>query len=352
MNRRKIIFALLLLLPLMAVAQTRIWNGRLDGKNRQNKGKEESIFGLHTSQYDGVHHLVGVYADGAFSTMLTKNPAMTVAPGGYGVGGGFLYAYHNGTIIVQTGLGVRWQQVWDSVHIAPTTLSVMDAWGWQQQLTYTQTQRCDEMQNLYVEVPLMLGTYFAGGFYVIAGPKIQLQLYGKTHVNTVMTTTATYPNHFVGILEQMDNHGLRDGVELATAHDKLKMTFDVAACLELGYEFPLSNKGKRGYRKQEQLDQRIRVGAFAEVGILNQKQTAVAVPAGNTLLEGASLIPNATRYDFQTYDFRHITTAPEASAYALRNIYAGLRLTYFFYGHQSKERCLQCGVRGAEKKWW
>lgn len=352
MKRKKIILAILLLLPLMAVAQTRIWNSRMDGKNRQNRGKEESIFGLHTSQYDGVHHLVGVYADGAYATLLTGNPAMTKAPMGYGVGGGFLYSYHNGTIIVQTGIGVRWQQVWDSVRVAPTTVQVTDAWGWQQQLTYTQTHRRDEIENLYVELPLMVGTYFANGFYVIAGPKIQLQVLGKTHVSTTMTTTATYPDHYVGVLEQMDNHGLRDGVALTTTNDKLKMTFDIAAALELGYEFPLSNKGQRGYRKQEQVDQRIRLGAFAEVGLLSHKQPKITVPDGTTMMEGATLIPNATRYDFDTFDIRHIATAPESANYGLRNLYAGLRLTYFFYGHQSKERCLQCGVRGAEKKWW
>ena len=227
------------------------------------------------------------------------------------------------------------------IRFAPLTTKVVDSWGTVQQLTYTQTERVDRLRNLYLEVPLYVGTYFGGGFYFHAGPKLMLQLYGNTSVNTVMTTTAEYPGHFVGTLEQMDNHGIRDQVPLSTSHEKLNMQFDVAACLEIGYEFPFSNKGKRGYRKQNAMDERVRIGAFADFGIFNMRQSSYSP---------ATTIPADTRYDFGTFDFHHIFEDQSSSPYAFRNVYAGVRLTFFFFGHQSKETCLQCGVRGGEKR--
>ena len=115
-NIRHIVILGLFLLPLPLLAQTRIWNDKLDGKNRQTgKGRQESVIGLHTTQYDGVHHLVGLYLDGSFATFMTNNKMVKLAPYGYGTSFGLTYLYHNGTIIVQTGLGVRWQDVRDSV---------------------------------------------------------------------------------------------------------------------------------------------------------------------------------------------------------------------------------------------
>lgn len=336
----------LFLLPFSLAAQTRIFSSKLDGKNKGlGKGKQETSYGLHTSQYDGVHHLVGMYVDGGYATFLTKNPAV-VNPlwGGYTAGLGASYSYHNGTIIVQTGLGVRWQHVFDSVAVLPLTYDINYTQGSQsfhQQLIYTQTSRQDQSLNLYLEVPLMVGSYFGGGFYFLVGPKFLLQLYGSTRINTVMTTTAEYPDHFVGTYGQMTNHGLRDHVDLAATGPKLNLTFDLAASAELGYEFPMSNKGKRGYRKQNQMDRRVRLAAFADFGVLNMRQNS-QLPA--------TVIPAETRYDFQTFQFHHIFSDPESTS-AIHNLFAGIRLTFFFYGYQSKEPCLQCGVRGAQRPW-
>ena len=333
-SRRIHIIVLLLLMTLSAVAQTRLYSE--SGSHYKKPKFKANAAGLYTDQYDGVHHLLGMQVEGAYSTFLQSSPLMSAAPGGYAVGATLQYAYLNGPFFIQTGAGIRWQDVTNKVTDQIYERNVTDAAGALSHMTYAFEQRKDEMRELYVQVPFYVGGYFRGA-YLLGGVKAMVPLKGDTRVNMLVSTTARYDG-YIGPVEEMDNHGIRKEVPLTPDQQKgeaLQLKVDVLGVIEGGYELAFSNKGKPGYHRSNMNDQRVRIGAFAEIGILN-----IMPNTKNALY----LVPDATGYDFQTFQYNHIFSTGKVSS--AHHFFAGIRLTYFFFGVQSKEKCLLCGMHG------
>lgn len=335
------LICLLLLCSLTAIGQTRAVNeySRND-RLQSSSGKRVNGSGLRTTTYDGVHHLLGFHVDGGYSKMFGNMPNVLNRPGGYTVGLGFDYSYTGRGLILQTGLAVRWQDVSnrvfnDSLVVDPIT----DSEGTPFRLQYDLTDRVDLSRNLYLQVPVLAGTYFYGAYF-LAGVKLNVQLMGNTKTKLNVTTTATY-DRYIGPWEEMDNHGIRKEVEEVRNGGKLNLKFDVLATAEIGYEWSLGNYGKKGYRKQSAKDYRVRLGAFVECGLLD------IMPKGDNR---SYVIPEKSRYDFSTFEFNHMFSTSEATKYHVRNFFTGLRLTFFFYGKQSTEKCILCGPLGDEIK--
>ncbi len=332
---------LLLLCSLTAAAQTRVVNDYSRNDRLQSKsGKRVNSSGLRTTTYDGVHHLLGIHVDGGYSKMFGNMPTILNRPGGYTIGAGFDYSYTGRGLILQTGLAVRWQDVSnrvlnDSLIIDPIT----DTEGTPFRLQYNMTDRVDMSRNLYLQIPVLAGTYFYGAYF-LAGVKLNFQLLGNTKTKLNVTTTATY-DKYIGPWEEMDNHGIRKEVEEVRNGSKLNLKFDVIATAEIGYEWSLGNYGKKGYHKHSAKDYRVRLGAFVECGLLD------IMPKGNKV---SYVIPEQSRYDFSTFEFNHLYSTAEAKQYHARNFFTGVRLTFFFFGKQSTEKCILCGPLGDETK--
>lgn len=344
MKRTLLHIILLLLLAAPMTAQTRLWSSRTTYATKFER--RPSSQGLLTSQYDGVHHLVGMYADGAYSFFLNNVPSYHTNPGGYSVGFGFLYAYQHGPMLVQVGLGARWQDITDSVAPQHWTRGDYDSNGVPFTLHYSFTNRLDRTRNIYFSLPVSMGGYF-GPFYALGGIKLNLQVWGDSHMKSTGSTYADYidgagNNIFIGPIYQMDNHGLRKDVDIANDGKRVNLSADILATAEIGYEIPLSNKGRPSYRKNREQDMRIRIGLFAEIGVLN-----ICPKKDNSLFD----IPESTRYDFPTFTMNHMFSSSAASGYSIHSFFAGLRVSYFFFGYQSKEKCLLCGSRGFQSPW-
>ena len=325
-------------------SQTRLWSERSTYALKEKKRLSSS--GLRTTQYDGVHHLLGVYIDGGYSFFLNNVPVYYTHPGGYHAGLGFHYVYQHGPMLVQTGFGFRWQDIQDSIGPMRYTFNDVDSKNIPFRLTYDFYSRHDRTRNIYVSVPIAMGGYF-GRFYALGGLKLNLQLWGNSAMDAVGSTSAEYVDAqgnsiFIGPLYQMDNHGLRKDVEIGNKGGRVKFGFDLLVTAELGYELPLSDKGTTSYRKSAEKDTRIRFALFAELGALN------ICPKSDAEM---FTIPAATRYDFPTYSMTHTFSSSEASSYSIHNFFAGLRVSYFFFGHQSKEKCLLCGSHGFQSPW-
>ncbi|MBR6017812.1 MAG: hypothetical protein IK073_04265 [Paludibacteraceae bacterium] len=337
--RKYIAVGLLLLTAVGAVAQTRLYG---DGGNYYKKQKSKTNqAGLYTDQYDGVHHLVGLQVDAAFSTFLQQTNLMSTRPGGYGLGLTLQYAYLNGPFFLQTGIGIRWQDVRNNVADQQFQRDAVDATGTLNHLTYTFHDRTDQTRNVYAEVPFYIGGYIHG-FYVMVGPKLSLPVWGDTRLSLLTTSTARYDG-YIGPVGEMDNHGLRKDVPLTPEQQQgeaLQLKLDVLGVVELGYELAFSNKGRPGYHRSNMRDQRLRIGAFAEIGMLN-----IAPKQSKVLYQ----VPEYAPYDFQEFTYNHVLTSGQVGS--VHNLYAGLRLTYFFFGHQSKEKCLLCGAHGTVSPW-
>ena len=329
--------------PLSIVhAQTRVVNDYSTNQYdiKPSSSKHVNSGGLRTTTYDGVHHLVGLHVDGGYTAMFGNMPTMSTGPGGYTTGFGLDYCYTGRGLIIQTGIGIRWQDVNnrfsnDSLIVDPAT----DSEGVNFRLKYDFTNRVDNSRNLYLQVPLQAGMYFYN-CYFLAGIKLNWQLIGWTRPDVFVSTTATY-DRYIGIWEEMDNHGIRKDVEEIRENDRLKLKIDVLACAEIGYEWALGNYGKKGYMKSEAKDYRLRLAAFVECGLANI--------CPKTKLE-PYVIPAATPYDFSTFEFNHILSTASAANYNAHNLFAGIKLTFIFFGYQSSEKCILCGPLGDEIK--
>ncbi len=333
---------MLFVLPLTVLAQTRITNDRSPNtdKLRASSGKRVNASGLRTTAYDGVHHLVGMHVDGGYSAFFGNYPGMTTGPGGYTVGFGFDYSYTGRGLILQTGLGIRWQDVQnrfgaDSLIVNPAT----DSEGIPFKLRYDFTERMDCSRNIYIQVPVMAGMYFYNAYF-LAGLKLNAQVAGWTQPLVYVSTTASY-DRYIGNWEEMDNHGYRKDVEELRDGPQLDLKFDAMAAFEIGYEWAFGNYGKKGYRKQAAKDYRLRLAAFLDLGLLDICPNTKKDPYK---------IPSESPYDFSTFEFNHILSTSTAADYHFRNLFTGIRLSFFFFGYQSTEKCILCGPLGDEIK--
>lgn len=330
----------LLLIPQSADAYTLISHER--GAAGQHKGhyldRHINPYGLRTDRYDGEHHLFGFYTDLGYSCYLNNVENYFIKPGGYTAGLGFTYAYHRGRFIVQTGVGARWQTCKDSVADWTYTRDDYDTQYTKFRLTYDFWSRYDVSRNLYVEVPLYIGTYW-GNWYGLIGPRFRMQVWGNTCASAIGSTTAEY-ERYIGICEQMDNHGIRRAVPVDYRSNALNFGFDLGFDAEIGYEWMIIDVGDKSYMRQEKRDRRVRLALFADAGLLN-----ITPHKGEKLY----MIPEATRYDFQTYALNHTFNTGTAYKAQIHNLFVGVRFTYFFYGIQSKQKCLFCSSGGRGK---
>lgn len=294
--------------------------------------------GLLTSQYTGEHHLIGFYTDGAYSMQFNNCANVKNLPGGGGTTIGGVYEYQNFLFRLQTGIGFRFQSVENNVDsLCFTDNSVYDAYHYPYQLHYEFIDRKDQSQNVYVQVPLLLGANFQGVYFFI-GTKVELQLWGRTTVKAIGSTTGTY-NQFIGIYEEMDNHGFRKNVELVRYGQRLSMRPNFHITGEVGYEWGEVFRGERGYNTPKEKDYRIKIALFADICINNVNRSR----------ELPSLyIPADYKWDFPAFELYHVFSSNEAVNSFVRNMYAGVKFT-FLIGFHSKEKCIICGPYRSER---
>lgn len=365
------LLSLLLLLPMMGVAQTSLnVDDRKDtkdllgsgGTNFSNKRGKDLLDknGLRTGQYTGVRHLVGVYFESGYSSFVTPCPHTTITPGGYGVGGGLVYEYQANDFLLQLGLGIKLQDV--KTNVMDTTFTkyhTADAWtnsmyhrygDWNNMLDtfyydlqYDFYDRQDHSRMVYVQVPILLGQQIVGhrgiGYY-LAGVKLGYGLQGSTDVKATGSTTGHY-DRYIGTFHEMDNHGLRKDVPIERHGPKLDIKFDLMAHAEIGYEYGIYSpaKGWRGARGHRPFDLRLRMAAYCDMSILSinpNTNLPMVVP------------PDETRWDFPTYRLSHVYSTNEIAGMPLRNMFVGVKLTALF-GVKQKEKCVICGTYKTEK---
>ena len=346
---RYIIILTLCLLPALTWAQRRYSANEYHEKElasqrgfstKDVENSTDVLFGLHASEYAGAHHLIGFSAEGSWSSFVSPMPASRVAPCGGAAGFHLLYEFQYNGFLLQTGLGVAYQKVF--TNIADTAIyhpGMTDTWSSilpaQFTLKHSFTERQDMSQQAYGQIPLYFGHYFFGpqGIgYFLAGVHATYAFWGNTRQKTLISTSGLY-ERYVGVWEEMDNHGFRKDVPAERTGSQLKLKFDLMAHAEIGYEYN-TRQSARDYRLRpsDRLDGRLRVAAFAEFGMLN------ICPNTKNVFYG---IPDETIYDFTTYRMDHIFSTADAKAFWMRNLFVGVRLTFLF-GFQPQEHCILC----------
>lgn len=342
---RHIIVLTLCLLPAFVWGQRRYSTGdkveySLEGKSgfstREVEDKTDALFGTHTSLYSGSHHLFGLSLEGSWSSFISPMPQTSNTPGGGSAGLHLLYEYQYSGFLVQTGVGASYQRVFTP--IADTAIyheHMVDPWGGEFTLKHYFHDRQDEAQQIYIQLPLYFGRYFFGtqGIgYFLAGVHFNYAVWGNTRQTLIGTTTGMYEK-YVGIWEEMDNHGFRKDVPIEREGSQLKLKFDIMAHGEVGYEYN-TQQGAKDYRMRpmDRLDGRIRFAAFVDFGILN------SCPNTDNPFY---YTPEETIYDFPTYEMEHVFSTEDAKKFWMRNLFVGVRISFLF-GLEPEERCILC----------
>lgn len=351
---RHIVLLILCLAALTATAQRRYsaterWEYRLASlggfSTKDVEQKTDVLFGLHASQYTGSHHIVGLAAEGSWSAMFTDMPAVSFKPEGYGAGLQLVYEYQFSGFLLQTGLGVAFQRVNHAIgDTVIYTYDLTDSWApavdpITQDATFTLKHqfydRTDMAQHIYGQLPIYAGHYILGPLgigYFLLGAKINYAFWGNTTQRLTGTTTGLY-ERYIGIWEEMDNHGFRKDVPIERKGDKLNFQFDLMAHGEIGYEYTTSQNAYN-YRKRrsESKDCRLRLAAFADFSVLD-----ICPRTDNPFYE----TPLETIYDFPTYRMEHVFSTTDAKSYWVRNFFVGIKFSVLF-GFQGQERCILC----------
>ena len=308
--------------------------------SREVENKTDALFGLHASLYSGTHHLIGLSVDGGWSSFINNMPTAKNTPGGGSVGLHFLYEYQYSGLIIQTGIGIAYQRVFtDLLDTAIYHYDMKDAWSGIKprlfDLRHTFYDRRDMSQQVYGRIPVYVGHYIFGGQgigYFLAGFHMQYAFWGNTKQKLTGSTAGKY-HDFVGVWDEMDNHGFRKDVPIERKGDQLKLKFDLMVHAEMGYEYNTQQAAKDyRVRPSDRLDCRLRFAGYLDFGILN------ICPQTRKELYG---IPEATIYDFPTYRMDHVFSTADASRFWMRNLSVGIRFTVLF-GFRPDERCILC----------
>ena len=349
MSKLRYILLILCLLPALSWAQRRYsvsekreyeLAGKSGFSSKDVENKTDVLFGLHSSEYGGTHHMIGLSMEGAWSAFVSNMPAVKITPGGGSAGLHLLYEFQHNGLLVQTGVGVAFQRVYNN--IADTAIyhpNMLDTWSGTTPQPFTLkhhfTNRQDMAQQAYGQVPLYLGHYFFGARgigYFLAGLHANYAFWGTTKQTLSGSTYGNY-ERYVGYMEEMDNHGFRKDVPIERTGKQLQLKIDIMAHAELGYEYNTRQSSKSyRVRPSDRLDGRIRVAGFIDFGMLN-----ICPKTKGVFYE----MPEETIFDFPTYQMDHVFATQDASKFWVRNLFAGIRLTFLF-GFQPQERCILC----------
>lgn len=310
------------------------------GSNYSSLRKDRN--GLYRSIYNGTHHFWGAWVDGAYSSFIFDSPALSITPGGEGLSAGLVYEFQQDIFRFQVGGGVRWQNVNSRVAFDTTVVNpnAIDSKGYPYTLRYDFYDRTDGAQTLYAVLPVSAGVGFYN-FYCNIGLKMELPLSGKNTVQLSGTTTGTY-DQFIGTFEEMDNHGFRYDVPVYIRHNGLALrnSLDLQVTAELGYEWAFNTGWVGGYNaKNKHFEQRLRIAAFAEYGLLN-----IVPDLSMPIFE----IPdNEYKWDFPAFQFNHILTTDFADHHIANKFYAGIRVVVLI-GHKTNSVCRLCNAYESE----
>lgn len=308
--------------------------------------------GLYTGNRNMRKNLIGLWVEGAGSAYIHNVPDYSMLPGGWAASAGILYEYdHFDLFRMQLGIGARYQSVCDTLpDLRINKQGVLDSWGYPFDLTYCFTDRRDHSDILFLEAPVLFGNAYgssSAAFYFLAGVKLQLATWRQTRVDAFCTTTASY-DQFLGhleeggVLEEMDNHGLRKDVPVGGKRAGLAIRPDVLASLELGGEWILSNDYHRTGHGVTLYDTRLRVAWFADFGILNTMPKSTDNPQLD--------IPEDKKWNFSEFILNHTLSTASASGCMLHNLSTGIRISFVF-GFPGESRCILCGPFRSEQEY-
>ena len=255
-------------------------------------------------------HYIGVGASLSSPFQLDKSDA-TKPLVGWGEGVSLQYQYRHNHFLLSIGAAMSGEHPRVAVADEKFSASMIDTRGIEFNYLGHLINRRDLSSSLWFHTPVMIGfeTY---PFYMLVGAQYSLFIASWTHQKGLMASAADYyGRYYDDYIDDMFTHGYHDYEPVATK-GQMRYKNDIRLLVELGGTLPIG-PSKNG------LDQLLRIGAFAEVGLLN-------------VLDQPSA-PDKTEWDVSQYmnvSMNHLYSAANANTGAVRNIVVGVKLTCLF----------------------
>ncbi len=249
---------------------------------------------------------------------------------GFGEGVTLRYEYRRGHFLLSIGAAVSGEH--PRVGVADETFAaqMIDTRGIEFMYLGSLKNRSDMSSSLWFHTPVMIGFEFQP-FYMMVGAQYSLFLASWTHQTAQLASAADYyGRYYDDYIDDMFSHGYHS-YEPVSTKGQMKYKNDVRLLVELGGTIKIG-QGKNG------LDRLLRIGAFAEVGLLN----VLDKPTTPTKTEwDVSQYMNVTMHHvYSAYPINMWDGGPNPYTGSLRNIVVGVRATCLFPvgGEQNKHK--------------
>ena len=255
-------------------------------------------------------HYIGVGASVSSPFQLDKSAA-TKPLVGWGEGVTLQYQYRHNHFLLSIGAAMSGEHPRVGVDDEKFSEHMIDTRGIEFNYLGHLINRRDLSSSLWFHTPVMLGfeTY---PFYMLVGAEYSLFIASWTHQRGRMASAADYyGRYYDDYIDDMFTHGYHD-YEPVSTKGQMRYKNDIRLLVELGGTLTIG-PSKNG------LDQLLRIGAFAEVGLLDVLDQPYT--------------PKKTEWDVSQYmnvAMNHLYSAADANTGAVRNIVVGVKVTCLF----------------------
>ena len=262
------------------------------------------------AQMSFAQHYIGVGASLSSPFQLDKSE-VTKPLIGWGEGVTLSYQYRHGHFLMSIGAAVSGEHPRVGVADEKYSPRMIDTEGREFIYLGSLESRSDLSSTLWFHTPVMIG-FEVYPFYMMVGAQYSLFLSSWTHQTAQLAAGADYlGRYYDDYIDDMPTHGYHD-YEPVSTKGQMKYKNDVRLLAELGGTIRIG-QSKNG------LDRLLRIGAFAEVGLMN--------------VLGTPTVPNKTVWDVSEYmhvTMNHVYSAEDGNAGSVRNIVVGVRATCLF----------------------
>lgn len=209
------------------------------------------------------YHFLGGWGSVGYSTLLQQSYAKPAAGIQPALGLGYRL-YYNGFTFT-TGVEAQYGYMTNRIGRSDLTLSMIDTEGEPFTMHAIVQDTKDYMRTVNIAVPLAIGAEHKY-FYIQAGAKFALNLYGTASTASSASTKADY-ERYIGFFENMPNHQLENGQQLVSEEYSMSLLPSLLLTCELGARVDQivfergADVAKHNYRMY--------LGLFAEYGLLN-----------------------------------------------------------------------------------
>lgn len=182
---------------------------------------------------------------------------------------GFGYRLRHKHFLFDTGLGVGYAYIHNSLEDLTTVSDMQDEDGEWFHANHYYTQRKDNKQVVALQIPVLLGGEW-NKLYALAGVKLSANIYGASTLNGLYTLTGEY-DRFIDPFEQMPTHNFVTDQPYTTERTALESTFDIRLAAEFGGRLTDRESDDNIYRTGPRTD--VYLAAFAEYSVYHSAQT-------------------------------------------------------------------------------